>query len=129
MKEKQLNIKNIIPILLTFFVMSFCDLIGIGVDRAKNDFGLTNFLAQLIPSAVFFWFLVLSVPVGLLQNRFGKRRVLYIGVLITTLLIGNTKIKEPPKKKELTISFKEILQFAFCSIYSTCSFGYIFEYQ
>jgi fucose permease len=42
-------------------------------------------LAQLIPSAVFLWFFVLSVPVGILQDRIGKRNVLNIGMLITAL--------------------------------------------
>ena len=49
------NIKYILPILMSFFVMSFCDLVGIGVDRVKPDFHLSDTLAQLIPSAVFVW--------------------------------------------------------------------------
>ncbi len=66
-----------------FFVMSFCDLVGIGVDRVKSDFGLSNTLAQLIPSVVFLWFFILSVPIGVLQDRIGKRNVLNLGILIT----------------------------------------------
>lgn len=73
------------PVLMSFFVMSFCDLVGIGVDRVKIDFSLSNTLAQLIPSAVFLWFFVLSVPVGILQDRIGKRNVLNIGMIITAM--------------------------------------------
>ncbi len=51
--------KFVTPVLMSFFVMSFCDLVGIGVDRVKIDFTLSNTLAQLIPSAVFLWFFVL----------------------------------------------------------------------
>jgi fucose permease len=65
--------------------MSFCDMVGIGVDRVKIDFALSNTLAQLIPSAVFLWFFVLSVPVGILQDRIGKRNVLNLGMIITAL--------------------------------------------
>lgn len=68
---------------MAFFVMSFCDLVGIGVDRVKIDFELSNTLAQLIPSAVFLWFFVLSVPIGILQDRLGKRNVLNIGMTVT----------------------------------------------
>jgi len=70
---------------MSFFVMSFCDLVGIGVDRVKIDFALSNTLAQLIPSAVFLWFFILSVPVGILQDRIGKRTVLNIGMIITAM--------------------------------------------
>ena len=61
------------PVLFSFFVMSFCDLAGIGVDNAKADFQLSNTLAQLIPSAIFVWFFLLSVPIGIWQDRIGKR--------------------------------------------------------
>lgn len=82
---KKLNFKYVMPVLMSFFVMSFCDLVGIGVDRVKLEFSLSNTLAQLIPSAVFVWFFILSVPIGVLQDRFGKRNVLNIGMLITTI--------------------------------------------
>lgn len=65
--------------------MSFCDLVGIGVDNAKADFELSNTLAQLIPLAVFAWFFILSVPVGILQDRIGKKNMLNIGMLFTSL--------------------------------------------
>lgn len=71
------------PVLFSFFVMSFCDLVGIGVDNAKNDFQLSNTLAQLIPLAVFVWFFVLSVPVGVLQDRIGKRNMVNTGMILT----------------------------------------------
>jgi FHS family L-fucose permease-like MFS transporter len=72
-----------IPVLLSFFVMSFCDLVGVGVDNAKADFKLSNTLAQMIPMAVFAWFFLLSVPVGVLQERIGKRNMLNIGMILT----------------------------------------------
>lgn len=85
MSKSTISLKFVTPVLMSFFVMSFCDLVGIGVDRIKIDFALSNTLAQLIPSAVFLWFFVLSVPVGILQDRIGKRTVLNIGMLITAL--------------------------------------------
>jgi MFS transporter, FHS family, L-fucose permease len=85
MSTTKISLRYVTPVLMSFFVMSFCDLVGIGVDRVKLDFSLTNTLAQLIPSAVFLWFLLLSVPVGILQDRIGKRKVLNLGMLITAL--------------------------------------------
>jgi len=82
---KKLNFTYVIPVLVSFFVMSFSDLVGIGVDRVKLEFDLSNTLAQLIPSAVFVWFFILSVPVGILQDRIGKRNMLNIGMGITAI--------------------------------------------
>jgi len=70
---------------MAFFVMSFCDLVGISVDKIKPIFGLTDFQAQLIPSAVFIWFLLLSVGIGVLQNRLGKKNMVNIGMIITAI--------------------------------------------
>lgn len=83
MNKSNLSLKYVTPVLISFFVMSFCDLVGIGVDNAKADFELSNTLAQMIPMAVFAWFFILSVPVGILQDRIGKRNMLNIGMLLT----------------------------------------------
>ncbi len=85
MAVKKISYAHIVPVLLSFFVMSFCDLVGVGVDNAKADFELNNTLAQLIPLAVFAWFFLLSVPVGVMQERIGKRNMLNIGMLLTAM--------------------------------------------
>lgn len=85
MNTKKISLAFVIPVLLSYFVMSFCDLVGLGVDNAKADFELSNTLAQLIPLAVFFWFFLLSVPTGILQERIGKRNMLNIGMLLTAI--------------------------------------------
>ena len=58
MTKSKVSIKLVAPVLMGFFVISLADLVGLGVDRAKLDFGLSNTMAQLIPSAVFLWFFV-----------------------------------------------------------------------
>jgi len=83
MKPGKVSLLIVSPVLFAFFIMSFCDLVGIGVDNAKADFQLSNTLAQLIPLAVFAWFFILSVPVGILQDRIGKKNMVNISMLIT----------------------------------------------
>jgi MFS transporter, FHS family, L-fucose permease len=85
METQKVNIKKILPVLMAFFVMSFVDLVGIGVDRVSKDMNLSATLAQLIPSVAFLWFFILSVPVGVMQSRLGKRFVLNIGMGVTAL--------------------------------------------
>lgn len=83
--DKRINHGVLLPVLLSFFVMSFVDLVGIGVDRVKADMNLSSSVAQLIPSAAFLWFLLLSVPVGIVQSRIGKKFMLNIGMMVTAL--------------------------------------------
>jgi fucose permease len=85
MATEKINISKISPVLMAFFVMSFVDLVGIGVDRVSKDMSLSATVAQLIPSAAFLWFFVLSVPVGVLQSRLGKKNMLNIGMGVTAL--------------------------------------------
>jgi len=85
MNTQKVNITKILPVLMAFFVMSFVDLVGIGVDRISKDMNLSSTLAQLIPSAAFLWFFILSVPMGVLQSRLGKRFMLNVGMCVTAL--------------------------------------------
>ena len=85
MTTQKVNLTKIAPVLMAFFVMSFVDLVGIGVDRVSKDMNLSATLAQLIPSAALMWFFLLSVPVGVLQSRLGKRFMLNIGMGVTAL--------------------------------------------
>ena len=83
MNEKKIEMRLVTPVLLSFFVMSFVDLVGIGKDRVAEDLGLSDFILGLIPFAAFIWFFILSVPVGIMQARVGKRKMLNAGMIIT----------------------------------------------
>ena len=83
MNEKKIEMRLVVPVLLSFFVMSFVDLVGIGKDRVAGDLELSDFILGLIPFAAFIWFFILSVPVGIIQARVGKKRMLNAGMIIT----------------------------------------------
>lgn len=76
---------NFIPVLATFFVMGFCDVVGIATSYVKQDFGLSEAVAGFIPSMVFIWFLLLSVPSALLMNRFGRKTMVQVSNAVTFL--------------------------------------------
>ncbi|HHU98458.1 MAG: MFS transporter [Bacteroidales bacterium] len=83
MNEKKIEMRLVAPVLLSFFVMSFVDLVGIGKDRVAGDLEKSDFILGLIPFAAFIWFFILSVPVGIIQARVGKKRMLNAGMTIT----------------------------------------------
>lgn len=73
---------KLLPVLLSFIVMGFVDIIGVATGYIKQDFDLTNFAVQFLPMMVLLWFFVLSVPAGILQDKLGKRKMLNIGIWI-----------------------------------------------
>lgn len=74
---------KIIPVMLCFFAMGFVDLVGIASNYVKADLGLTDAQANIFPSLVFFWFLIFSVPTGILMNRIGRRKTVLISLILT----------------------------------------------
>jgi fucose permease len=81
--KKSSQISKLLPIMLTFFAMGFVDLVGIATNYVKADFKLSDTLANLMPSMVFFWFFVLSVPTGLLMNRIGRKKTVLLSLIVT----------------------------------------------
>ena len=82
MKEKGLYIK-LIPIMLAFFAMGFVDLVGIASNYVKADLNLTDSEANIFPSLVFFWFLIFSVPTGMLMSRIGRKKTVLLSLAVT----------------------------------------------
>lgn len=75
--------RQLIPVMLCFFTMGFVDLVGIASNYVKADLSLSDAEANLFPSLVFFWFLIFSVPTGILMNRIGRRRTVLLSLVIT----------------------------------------------
>ena len=71
-----------LPIFLAFLAMGFGDAVGPFVGLAREEFQLSNAVASLIPFVGFSMFGLLSVPVGVLQDRRGKKFVLMLGLLV-----------------------------------------------
>ncbi len=74
------------PIFLAFLAMGFGDVVGPMVSLAKDTFDLSNFMAQLLPASGFIMFGILSIPMGIYQDRKGKKHVLMLGLIVA--LIG-----------------------------------------
>lgn len=73
----------LIPVMFSFFTMGFVDLVGIATNYVKADFQLSDTLANLLPSMVFFWFLIFSVPTGMLMNKIGQRKTVLLSIVVT----------------------------------------------
>ncbi len=85
----------LIPVMLCFFCMGFVDLVGIASNYVKADLGLSDSVANVFPSLVFFWFLIFSVPTGMLMNKIGRKNTVLLSLVVTVVsllipLLGNS---------------------------------------
>lgn len=86
--DKQGNLfLKLIPVMLSFFAMSFVDLVGTGTNFIQKDFQLTDTQAGFLPLMIFLWFLIFSIPTGLLMNRIGRRKTVIISLVVTLLAL------------------------------------------
>ena len=78
-----------VPVFLAFMAMGFADAVGPFVSLAKNEFQLSTSVASLIPFVGFSMFGLLSIPVGVFQDKRGKKLVLMLGLVVALLGLLN----------------------------------------
>ena len=71
--------------MISFYIMGFVDLVGVATGYVQKDFQLSDSVAQLLPSMVFIWFALISLPTGIFQDRKGKKLTVSIGIFVTGL--------------------------------------------
>ena len=75
----------LISLMLCFFAMGFVDLVGIASNYVKEDLQLSDSVANIFPSLVFFWFLIFSVPTGMLMNKIGRKNTVLLSLVVTVV--------------------------------------------
>lgn len=83
--EKQNSILTTLPVLFGFFVMGFCDIVGISSDYVQRSFNWSPVMTGFVPSMVFIWFLFLSIPIGNQMNKWGRKNTVLISMGITII--------------------------------------------
>ena len=101
---------KIAPVMLAFFVMGFVDLVGTATNYVKAEFALADGTANLFTTMVFFWFLIFSVPTGILMNKIGRRRTVLWSILVTLVamalpIIGYVAFSGTPRLVLIVASF------------------------
>ncbi|MDR0863771.1 MAG: MFS transporter [Candidatus Symbiothrix sp.] len=84
MKSK-IKLSYLLPILFGFFIMGFVDVVNISVSYVKQDFGLSDKLANLLPMMVFLWFAVFSLPTGILMGKIGRKKTVLLSAVVTVV--------------------------------------------
>lgn len=76
---------SLVSVMLCFFAMGFVDLVGIASNYVKADLALSDSTANMLPSLVFFWFLIFSVPTGMLMNKIGRKNTVLVSLAVTVV--------------------------------------------
>ena len=71
------------PVLFGFFVMGFCDIVGISSDYVQRSFNWSPMMTGFVPSMAFVWFLFLGIPIGNRMNKWGRKNTVLVSMVIT----------------------------------------------
>lgn len=82
MKTQNSFIKAL-PVLFGFFVMGFCDIVGISSDYVQRTFNWSPMMTGFVPSMVFIWFLFLGIPIGNQMNKWGRKNTVLLSMVVT----------------------------------------------
>ena len=76
--------RMILPLLAGFFVMGFGDIIGTVMNQVKAECaGHADSISWLMPIFAYCWFLVISIPTGVLCGRAGRKNAVLISLAVT----------------------------------------------
>lgn len=94
-RPMEINIRNnrltlLAAVLLCFFTAGSLDLVGTAANAFKEDLGLSGVQTGAIPALLYVWFLLLSIPTGLLMNRRGRRNtvLMALGLVLSGLAMA-----------------------------------------
>ena len=72
------------PLLAGFFVMGFGDIIGTVMNQVKAECAANaNTISWLMPIFAYVWFLVISIPTGVLSGRIGRKNAVLVSLVVT----------------------------------------------
>jgi fucose permease len=86
MQTNKHSLAVVLPVMFGFFIMGFVDIVGAATHEIKGALNLSSTLAGLLPNFIFIWFLICSVPTGLIMRRIGRKAMVQVSYLFT--LVG-----------------------------------------
>ena len=74
----------LLPLLAGFFVMGFGDIIGTVMNQVKAEcVANADSISWLMPIFAYVWFLVISIPTGVMSGRIGRKNAVLVSLAVT----------------------------------------------
>ena len=74
----------LLPLMAGFFVMGFGDIIGTVMNQVKAEcVDHADILSWLMPLFAYVWFLVISIPTGVLAGRIGRKNAVLVSLAVS----------------------------------------------
>ena len=78
------EMKLLLPVLLGFFVMGFGDIIGTVMNQVTEDCAAHAVTIRFwMPIFTYMWFLLISIPTGVLAGRIGRKNTVLVSLAVT----------------------------------------------
>ena len=78
------SVKLMLPLMAGFFVMGFGDIIGTVMIQVKDECAAhADQISWLMPIFAYVWFLVISIPTGILCGRIGRKNAVMVSLAVT----------------------------------------------
>ena len=78
------SVKLMLPLMAGFFVMGFGDIIGTVMIQVKDECAAhADAISWLMPIFAYVWFLVISIPTGILCGRIGRKNAVMVSLAVT----------------------------------------------
>ena len=81
--ERKCGLAALLPMMAGFFVMGFADIVGPVVNQVKSECALDDVTAGFLPSMIFVWFFLISLPTGVLSGRIGRKNAVLVSLAVT----------------------------------------------
>lgn len=76
---------QIVSIMIAFFVMGSIEMVGIASNYIKVTLHLTDAKANFLPSLVYIWFIIITIPAGILMHKIGRERTVVLSMSVMAL--------------------------------------------
>ena len=83
---------QIISIMICFFVVGSIEMVGIASNYIKVSLHINDAKANLLPSLVYIWFFVITIPAGLLMHKIGREKAVILSMAV--MEIGRAACRE-----------------------------------
>ncbi|WP_287676735.1 MFS transporter [Bacteroides sp.] len=83
---ENVNRNSYLSVLFCFFIMGFVDIVGTATSNIKTDLSLSNTMAGALPNFIFIWFILCSIPTGIMMDKIGRKNTVLVSNVIT--LVG-----------------------------------------